>query len=37
MSTASTNFEELLMMKEITGVCPLIIMANRQESDDTKN
>jgi len=33
MSTATTNYEELLMLKEITGVCPLIIVVNRRESE----
>jgi hypothetical protein len=31
MSTATRDFEELIMIKEITGVCPLIIMLNRLE------
>lgn len=29
MSTMTNNNEELLMLKEITGVCPLIIFVNR--------
>jgi len=33
MSTATKDIEELLMIKEITGVCPLIILMNRQEYD----
>lgn len=34
MSTASKSLEDLVMLKELTGVCPLIIVANRDESDD---
>jgi hypothetical protein len=33
MSTSTKDLEELIMMKEITGVCPLIIMLNRMEYD----
>ncbi len=29
MSTGTQNFEELMLLKEITGVCPLIIFVNR--------
>jgi len=29
MSINTLNAEELLLLKEITGVCPLIIYANR--------
>jgi hypothetical protein len=32
MSTQTQNLEELLMLKEITGVCPLIIFVNRNLS-----
>lgn len=32
MSTGTTNYEELVMLKEITGVCPLIIVVNRNLS-----